>query len=63
VTAAPKRTSHRLNGSDVHVFGSIARGDDHGNSEVDLLVDVEPGRTLLDVIAFEQAVQPLLDET
>jgi len=39
------------------VFGSIARGDDHENSDVDFLVDVEPGRTLLDVIAFEQDVQ------
>jgi predicted nucleotidyltransferase len=36
----------------VRVFGSIARGDDHENSDVDLLVDVEPGRTLLDVIAL-----------
>ena len=44
----------------VRVFGSVARGDDHENSDVDLLVDVEPGRTLLDVIAFEQDVQQLL---
>jgi predicted nucleotidyltransferase len=45
---------------DVRVFGSMARGDDHENSDVDFLVDVEPGRTLLDVIAFEQDVQQLL---
>jgi uncharacterized protein len=44
----------------VRVFGSVARGDDHENSDVDFLVDVEPGRTLLDVIAFEQDVQELL---
>jgi predicted nucleotidyltransferase len=44
----------------VRVFGSVARGDDHENSDVDFLVDVEPGRTLLDVIAFEQDVQQLL---
>ena len=44
----------------VRVFGSIARGDDHENSDVDFLVGVEPGRTLLDVIAFEQDVQQLL---
>ncbi len=43
----------------VRVFGSIARGDDHENSDVDFLVDVEAGRTLLDVIAFEQDVQQL----
>jgi predicted nucleotidyltransferase len=42
------------------VFGSVARGDDHETSDVDFLVDVEAGRTLLDVIAFEQDVQRLL---
>ena len=44
----------------VRVFGSIARGDDHDESDVDLLVDIEPGRTLLDVIALEQDLQQLL---
>ena len=34
----------------IRVFGSVARGDDRPDSDVDLLVDVEPGRTLLDVI-------------
>ena len=38
----------------VRVFASIARGDDQEESDVDLLVEIEPGRTLLDVIAFEQ---------
>jgi len=44
----------------VRVFGSIARGDDRHDSDVDLLVNVEPGRTLLDVIGFEQDVEELL---
>jgi len=44
----------------VRVFGSLARGDDQEKSDVDFLIDVEPGRTLLDVIAFEQDVQQLL---
>jgi uncharacterized protein len=30
----------------VRVFGSIARGDDREESDVDFLVNVEPGRTL-----------------
>lgn len=47
--------------SNVRVFGSVARGDDHETSDVDFLVAVEAGRTLLDVIAFEQDVQRLLD--
>jgi uncharacterized protein len=44
----------------IRVFGSVARGDDGPDSDVDLLVDVEPGRTLLNVIAFEQDLQELL---
>jgi predicted nucleotidyltransferase len=44
----------------VRVFGSTARGDDRQDSDVDFFVDVEPGRTLLDVIALEQDLQQLL---
>jgi predicted nucleotidyltransferase len=44
----------------VRVFGSIARGDDRPGSDVDFLVDVERGRTLLDVIALEQDLEQLL---
>ena len=31
------------------VFGSVARGDDHPESDVDFLVELETGRTLLDL--------------
>ena len=44
----------------MRVFGSVARGDDRADSDVDFLVDVEPGPTLLDVIALEQDLQALL---
>jgi predicted nucleotidyltransferase len=47
----------------VRVFGSVARGDDRPDSDVDLLVDVEPGRSLLDVIALEQDLEALLGRT
>ena len=33
----------------VRVFGSIARGDQRSDSDIDLLVDFEPGRSLLDL--------------
>ena len=45
----------------VRVFGSVARGDDRPDSDIDLLVDVEPGRSLLDVIGFEQDLGQLLE--
>jgi len=40
----------------VRVFGSTVRGEPRPHSDIDLFVEVEPGRTLLDVIAFEQGV-------
>jgi uncharacterized protein len=46
----------------VRVFGSIARGDDHQASDVDFLVDIVPGRSLLDVVALEQDLQQLLED-
>ena len=33
----------------VRVFGSIARGEAHPDSDVDLLVDMDVGRTALDL--------------
>jgi predicted nucleotidyltransferase len=44
----------------VRVFGSARRGEDRPDSDIDLLVEVDPGRTLLDVIGFEQDVEELL---
>ena len=44
----------------VRVFGSTVRGDAGPRSDVDFLVDVEPGRSLLDVIALEQDLEELL---
>ena len=33
----------------VRVFGSVARGDSDERSDVDFLVEMEPGRTLFDL--------------
>lgn len=44
----------------IRVFGSVVRGDDRADSDVDLLVEVEPGRSLLDVIGLEQDLSELL---
>ena len=44
----------------VQVFGSVARGVSRSDSDLDLLVDLEPGRSLLDLIAIKQDLEDLL---
>jgi predicted nucleotidyltransferase len=45
----------------LRVFGSVARGDDREQSDVDLLVDMAPDRSLLDVAGLGQDLEELLD--
>lgn len=45
----------------VRVFGSVARGDDTEQSDVDLLVDPEPDASLFDLAQFELDLESLLD--
>ncbi len=44
----------------VRVFGSAARGEAREDSDIDLLVDVESGRSLLDVVGLWLDLQELL---
>ena len=37
----------------VRVFGSVVRGEDDPESDVDILVDMDPDRSLLDLVALE----------
>lgn len=46
----------------VRVFGSVARGDDGPDSDVDLLVDIDAGRGLLDLAELRDALSELLGE-
>ncbi|MGX7824785.1 helix-turn-helix domain-containing protein [Actinokineospora sp. 24-640] len=46
--------------ADVWVFGSIARGDDHAGSDVDLLVELKPGATVVDILGLDEALAALL---
>jgi uncharacterized protein len=44
----------------VRIFGSFARGTARPDSDLDLLIDLERGRTLLDLVAIKQDIEDLL---
>lgn len=52
--------AERYGAYNLRVFGSVARGDATAESDVDLLVSYREGVSLLDVVAFWQDVQDLL---
>jgi hypothetical protein len=45
---------------DVRVFGSTARGSDHDGSDIDLLVAMPPGGSLLNVVGLQLALEDAL---
>jgi predicted nucleotidyltransferase/DNA-binding XRE family transcriptional regulator len=45
---------------DIRLFGSMARGEQHRDSDIDLLVELEPGRTLLDLGKFRRRAGDIL---
>jgi predicted nucleotidyltransferase len=44
----------------VRVFGSVARGEARPESDLDILVEMEPGRSLMDHVALMQDLEDLL---
>jgi predicted nucleotidyltransferase/DNA-binding XRE family transcriptional regulator len=62
-----RRRRRLLEAADSHgvghlrAFGSLARGKARVDSDVDLLVDLKPGRTLLDLAAFRREATEILD--
>ena len=44
----------------IRLFGSVSRGEAGPKSDVDILVRLEPGRSLLDLIAIKQDLEDLL---
>jgi predicted nucleotidyltransferase len=43
------RAAARRGARNVRVFGSVARGENDAASDIDFLVDLEPGRSLFDL--------------
>jgi predicted nucleotidyltransferase len=47
----------------IRVYGSVARGEVTEQSDLDLLVEWEPDRSLLDVVGLKQDLEDLLGVT
>ena len=43
----------------IRVFGSFARGEENVYSDIDLLVEIEPKRSLLDIISMKYEIEDL----
>ena len=55
-----QKIASRCGIGNLRVFGSVARGESGPASDIDFLVDLEPGRDLLDLIAAKQDLEDLL---
>lgn len=49
--------------SNIRVFGSVARGDADADSDVDLLVDMEKGKSLFDFVRCKRAIEETIGAT
>lgn len=54
------RTASKYGAYNVRVFGSVARGEADSESDIDLLVNMEPGRSLLDLSGLLIDLEELL---
>ena len=54
------RIAANYGASNVRVFGLVARGEAGAEGDVDLLIDLEPGRSLLDHVALLQDLEDIL---
>ena len=55
------RLAQRRGAHNVRVFGSALRGEAGPESDIDLVVDLEPGRNLLDLGGLQMDLQELLE--
>ena len=54
------RLAQKYGARNVRIFGSVARGDAREDSDIDVLVDLESGRSLLDLGGLLMDLQDLL---
>ncbi len=55
-----KAIAESYHAQNIRVFGSVARGEERSDSDIDFLVDFLPGSTLLDQVGFMNALSALL---
>ncbi len=46
-------------GSEARILGSVARGTDRPGSDIDLIVRLEPGRDIVDLLVLEEQLSDL----
>ena len=54
------RIAERHGARNVRVFGSVARDESDERSDIDFLVEMEPGRSLLDLGGLQSDLEALL---
>jgi predicted nucleotidyltransferase len=54
------RTAAACGAYEVWLFGSVARGEERADSDIDFLVTLEAGRTLLDLARLEESLEMIL---
>jgi len=55
------QTAARYGAYNVRIFGSVLHGEETAHSDVDFLVELKPGYTLLDLGGLLMELQKLLD--
>ncbi len=55
-----KAAVFRHRGRRIALFGSVARGDATGHSDIDFLVEFEPGSSLLDLLRLQDELTETL---
>jgi predicted nucleotidyltransferase len=55
-----KAAAARHHGARVRLFGSVARGDEQPDSDIDFLVDFDAASSLFDLIRLTRELQDLL---
>lgn len=57
---AIREATARHNAANPRVFGSVARGEDGPDSDLDILIDALPGMTLFDLGGLQSEMEQLL---